>query len=552
MSDSDFDNDNFSKNDNIKFKDNDKLANNSKKEINKDMNKKFHKIKFKQFNNSKTLNEIILFNNFSYISTKENKQIKNNKSYSEKKQNIIKIDNIEIKDTNSSFTSKSFLNEVKNFLGNENLNKSDIEILKKNLNKGLRKNKSVQSSLKKNLCLSLNSNNFYYPFSQKLTIKNRKNGISGGDLSNSINERNKKKLIDKIKKSKNLYFNKNKGNSKKETIQIKKLNYNTSLIKSKKNENKKELNNSILNKKTNNEKGNYKSLFSNQLHKIRKKSLTNKLNNEDEDFSQLRTNSKSGNLKTKTSLLHNSLIREQSEGKKNKKNYKSYSSLMCNDIIKESNEINSSPKKSKNKYGIKLSKKSFHKKLPFINSNNNYKNLILNQNEKKKKNYHFLVSLNKHMFEKKKKNIKMNQGLNFGYEYWKENQLRLNQILKEKINNSKLLNNSISQPLLFNNTNNELDNYNNNLISINRKCKLNETDFFMNINDNSSLNWTDRILGNNFGKTINDNRIFNRRILKFDMIHQKNCDNLNNFSNQNQNQDSIILHYPSIFTYFKE
>ncbi len=156
------------------------------------------------------------------------------------------------------------------------------------------------------------------------------------------------------------------------------------------------------------------------------------------------------------------------------------------------------------------------------------------------------------MFEKKKKNIKMNQGLNFGYEYWKENQLRLNQILKEKINNSKLLNNSISQPLLFNNTNNELDNYNNNLISINRKCKLNETDFFMNINDNSSLNWTDRILGNNFGKTINDNRIFNRRILKFDMIHQKNCDNLNNFSNQNQNQDSIILHYPSIFTYFKE
>ena len=552
MSDSDFDNDNFSKNDNIKFKDNDKLANNSKKEINKDMNKKFHKIKFKQFNNSKTLNEIILFNNFSYISTKENKQIKNNKSYSEKKQNIIKIDNIEIKDTNSSFTSKSFLNEVKNFLGNENLNKSDIEILKKNLNKGLRKNKSVQSSLKKNLCLSLNSNNFYYPFSQKLTIKNRKNGISGGDLSNSINERNKKKLIDKIKKSKNLYFNRNKGNSKKETIQIKKLNYNTSLIKSKKNENKKELNNSILNKKTNNEKGNYKSLFSNQLHKIRKKSLTNKLNNEDEDFSQLRTNSKSGNLKTKTSLLHNSLIREQSEGKKNKKNYKSYSSLMCNDIIKESNEINSSPKKSKNKYGIKLSKKSFHKKLPFINSNNNYKNLILNQNEKKKKNYHFLVSLNKHMFEKKKKNIKMNQGLNFGYEYWKENQLRLNQILKEKINNSKLLNNSISQPLLFNNTNNELDNYNNNLISINRKCKLNETDFFMNINDNSSLNWTDRILGNNFGKTINDNRIFNRRILKFDMIHQKNCDNLNNFSNQNQNQDSIILHYPSIFTYFKE
>ena len=385
MSDSDFDNDNFSKNDNIKFKDNDKLANNSKKEINKDMNKKFHKIKFKQFNNSKTLNEIILFNNFSYISTKENKQIKNNKSYSEKKQNIIKIDNIEIKDTNSSFTSKSFLNEVKNFLGNENLNKSDIEILKKNLNKGLRKNKSVQSSLKKNLCLSLNSNNFYYPFSQKLTIKNRKNGISGGDLSNSINERNKKKLIDKIKKSKNLYFNRNKGNSKKETIQIKKLNYNTSLIKSKKNENKKELNNSILNKKTNNEKGNYKSLFSNQLHKIRKKSLTNKLNNEDEDFSQLRTNSKSGNLKTKTSLLHNSLIREQSEGKKNKKNYKSYSSLMCNDIIKESNEINSSPKKSKNKYGIKLSKKSFHKKLPFINSNNNYKNLILNQNEKKKK-----------------------------------------------------------------------------------------------------------------------------------------------------------------------
>ena len=550
MSDSDFDNDNFSKNDNIKFKDNDKLANNSKKEINKDMNKKFHKIKFKQFNNSKTLNDIILFNNFSYISTKENKQIKINKSYSEKKQNIIKIDNIEIKDTNSSFTSKSFLNEVKNFLGNENLNKSDIEILKKNLNRGLRKNKSVQSSLKKNLCLSLNSNNFYYPFSQKLAIKNRKNGSSGGDLSNSINERNKKKLIDKIKKSKNLYFNKNKGNSKKEIIQIKKLNNNTSLIKLKKNENKKELNNSILNKKTNNEKGNYKSLFSNQLHKIRKKSLTNKLNNEDEDFSQLRTNSKSGNLKTKTSLLHNSLIREQTEGKKNKKNYKSYSSLMCNDIIKESNEINTSPKKSKNKYGIKLSKKSFHKKLPFINSNNNYKNLILNQNEKKKKNYHFLVSFNKHMFEKKKKNIKMNQGLNFGYEYWKENQLRLNQILKGKINNSKLLNNSISQPLLLNNTNNELDNYNNNLISINRKCKLNETDFVMNINDNSSLNWTDRILGNNFGKTINDNRIFNRRILKFDMTHQNNCDNLNNFINQNQ--DSIILHYPSIFTYFKE
>ena len=142
----------------------------------------------------------------------------------------------------------------------------------------------------------------------------------------------------------------------------------------------------------------------------------------------------------------------------------------------------------------------------------------------------------------------MNQGLNFGYEYWKENQLRLNQILKEKINNIKLLNNSISQPLLFNNTNNEFDNYNNYLLSANRKCKFNEIDFCMNINDNSNLNWTDRILGNNFGRTINHNR----RILKFDMIHRKNIDTVNNFMNQNQSQDSIIQNYPSIFTYFKE
>ena len=118
------------------------------------MNKKIHKIIFKQINHSKSLNEIYLFNNFSYISTNENEKIKNNKSYCEKKQNTIKFNNIEEKDINSSFTSKSFLNEVKKYLGNENLNKSEIEILKKNLDKRLNKNKSFQPSLKKNLCLS--------------------------------------------------------------------------------------------------------------------------------------------------------------------------------------------------------------------------------------------------------------------------------------------------------------------------------------------------------------------------------------------------------------
>ena len=513
------------------------------------MNKKIHKIIFKQINHSKSLNEIYLFNNFSYISTNENEKIKNNKSYCEKKQNTIKFNNIEEKDINSSFTSKSFLNEVKKYLGNENLNKSEIEILKKDLDRGLKKNKSVQLYLKKNICLSFTSNNI--PFSQKIKIKNRLNSISDLNLSKSNNEKNKKALIDKIKKSKNLNFNQNKGNSKKETIKIKKLNNNSSLTKSNKNQNKEELSKNILNKtKTNEQNENYKSFLSNQVYKIKKKNLSNKLNNkklnnEDDDFSHLRTNSKTGNLKTKTSLLHNS---QQSEGKKNK--YKSYSSL-CNDIIKESNEINFSSKKSKNKYGIKLMKNSLQKKLPFIHSNNN-KNPILNPNENKKKNNYlnnsFLVSSNKYLFEKKKKNIKMNQGLNFGYEYWKENQLRLNQILKEKINNIKLLNNSISQPLLFNNTNNEFDNYNNYLLSANRKCKFNEIDFCMNINDNSNLNWTDRILGNNFGRTINHNR----RILKFDMIHRKNIDTINNFMNQNQSQDSIIQNYPSIFTYFKE
>ncbi len=523
------------------------------------MNKKIHKIKFNQFKNSKSLNEITLFLNFSYISTKENEKIKINKNNSEKNKNIIKFDNIEIKDINSSFTSKSFLNEVKKYLGNENLNKSEIEILKKNLDKRLNKNKSFQPSLKKNLCLSLNSYN-YYPFSQKITIKNRFNGISGLDLSKSNNEKNKKALLDKIKKSKKLYFNKNKGNSKKETIHIKKFNNNSSSIKLNKNEEKKELNNSILNKtKTNEQNENYKTLLSNQLYKIRKKNLTNKLNNnknEDEDLSRLRTNSKTGNLKTKTSLIHNSLTREQSEGKKNKKNHKSSNSLMCNDIINESNEINFSPKKTKKKFGIKLIKKPLHKQLPFINSNSNYKNLFLNPNEKKKKHYSlnnsFLVSSNNHKFEKKKLHNKMNQGLNFGYEYWKENQLRLNQILKEKISNIKILSDSMSQPLFFNNTNNELGNYKSNLISVDRKCKLNEMDCLMNNKCNSALNWSDRILGNNFGKTLSDNRNFNRRILKFDMIHRKKFDNINQFINQNQYQESIIQNYPSIFTYFKE
>jgi len=555
------------------------------KEINDNINnkRKIHHFKCNnQINKSKSLNEINYnyYNNFSYISTLENKNQKLNKSFNDTKKklkiNLNKSKNNKIRDINSSYTSKSFISQVKKCSEIINLTKLEIDNLKRELTKKINKTRSF--NMKKNFYLSFDSQ--YYNSICKTFIYNnnynnsllKKENLSEGK---KIKKENKKinNKIKKEKKNETLKTLKEKLKNeklKKQKIELKKINrkierdnnlINNNVIKF--SINKKKFN-QIKQKKSQSNKNNLvnlkyytdklkineynkKSKSQNQLIKLRNKNIISKsIKEDDEDYSQLKTNSKTNNIMktTKTSFKHNNNIHSQSEVK-NKKIQKSL--LYNNEIINESNEIDLSLRNKNSKIGIKLIKKPYQNLTNNIKYKNNNKHISL-----------VIPHKNFTQIEEKKKINKINNGKNFGYKYWKENQMKFNKILKERYIKKNLIN-SNSQPLFFSN-NSEFENSNNSISNkILKNANINNyNNYNYTINKNEfielmkspynpySINWTDKILGKNFNKTIKINGTLNG-IPKLEIINKKNNkEKSNNLSSRINNK------FPSIFKYFND
>ena len=365
------------------------------------------------------------------------------------------------------------------------------------------------------------------------------------DSIKPLNEKEKNEKINKQKielKKINLNYkkdNNNKNNKNKISINRNQLNH----IKQKKSQNN--YNNSLNLKYTDKIKindYNQKSKSQNKLNKLKNNNIINKsIKEDDEDYSQLKTNSKTNNIMktTKTTFKHTNQICSQSEVK-SRKNQKSL--LFNNEIINESNEIDLSLRNKNSKIGIKLIKKPYQNSSNKINYNHNNKHISL-----------VIPHKNLTQIEEKKKISKINNGLNFGYEYWKENQIKLNRILKEKYIKKHLIN-SNSQPLIFQN-NSEFENSNNILLNKNIKnVKMNNYNYIINKNEllelmkspNNpySINWTDKMLGKNFNKTIKINGTLNGGIPKLEIITRKNQEKSHNLTSRINNK------FPSIFKYF--
>ena len=416
--------------------------------------------------------------------------------------------------------------------------------------------------------LSIDSQNFISrSFALNNKIFNNYSQIDCFYSSKSNDEKEKeKKNKKKIKKSENLIKEKIENkNLKKSKIYLNKIK------KKEKNNESSNNKNELLNIDYFKEKSNIKYNSKINLNKKYKKTKNKYSKEEEEEYSQLKTNTKTGNLKTKNSLLYNNNTRAQSGI--NIKNKNTIGNLMCNEIINESNEIDLSLRNNKSKIGIKLIKKPLKKK---INNqlNNNNKNIKEKNKDNNNKNFRnknksgnnsLLIPYScKNLSQnEERKKIKINNGINFGYEYWKENKKRLKQMLLDKYNKKKYLIHSISQPILLSNNEQE---YNNNSIIINKGFNnsininnainnnnfMNKTEFLELIKspiNPYSINWTDRILGKNFGKTIRINGSLNG-IPKLEMVNLKF--NYNHNLHKNYSKDNKIQNFPSIFQYFKE
>ena len=510
------------------------------------------------------------YNSFSYISTIENKKQKINKSLKETnkklKINLNKSKSNIIKDINSSYTSKSFISQVKKCSEIINLTKLEIDNLKRGLTKKINKTRTFDRN--KDFSLSLDSqyyNSFCKTFIYNNKINNsqfKKENLSQGKKikkennkinikikkekkKDSINPLNEKVKNEKIKKQKielkkinikNKKDNLNKNNKNKFVKNRNQLNQ----IKQKKFQN---INNSSLNFKNPDEiKINEYNQKSKSLNKLKNNNRINKsIKEDDEDYSQLKTNSKTNNIMktTKTSFKHTAQLRSQS-GAKSRKNQKSL--LYNNEIINESNEIDLSLRNKNSKIGIKLIKKPFQNLTNKINNNHNHISLVHSHK-------------NLTQIEEMKKINKINNGINFGYEYWKENQMKLNKILKEKYIKKNLIN-SNSQPLIFQNSS-ELETKNNTLSNKNLK-NIKKNNYYNNIYKNEllelmkspinpySIIWTDKILRKNFNKTIKINGTLNGGIPKLEISIRKNQEKSHNLTSRINNK------YPSIFKYFND